>query len=89
MWTWGVSSSDFCKIFSKEQLESAQKSGLGLKMRDIIVSSVGQADDTALVANNIYDIKNLLELTLDFCKKYHVQLSPGKTNSKFSALQSC
>ena len=75
----GVSSSDFYKIFGKEQLEASQVSGLGVNMRDITVSSVGQADDTVLLANNIYDIQNLLELTLNFCSKYQVQLCHEKT----------
>ena len=74
-----VNSSDFYKIFGKDQLHSAQQSGLGVHMRDIVVGSIGQADDTGHVANNIHDIQNLLELSLDFCAKYQVELCVEKT----------
>ena len=74
-----VSSSDFYKIFGKEQLETANKSELGVTMRDITISAIGQADDTVLVSNNPYDIGNLLSLTLTFCSKYQVNICPEKT----------
>ena len=75
----GVSSSDFYKIFGKEQLEAAQASGLGVAMRDIVISAIGQADDTVLISNSIHNIQNLLELTLEFCSKYNVDLCIEKT----------
>ena len=75
----GVNSSDFYKIFGKEQLESAQRSGLGVNMGDVSVAAIGQADDTVLVSNDIHNIQNLLDLTLDFCNKYHVKLCVSKT----------
>ena len=88
----GVNSSDFYEIYGKEQLETAQDSALGVRFGDgvrldegdghdknLTVSAIGQADDTALVANNMHNLNCLLKLSLAFCKKYHVTLSPGKT----------
>ena len=45
----------------------------------LTMSAVGQADDTALVANSRSSHNCLLKLYLAFYKKYHVSLSPGKT----------
>ena len=75
----GKNSSEFYKIFGKEQLALAQKSELGLRMGNLVVSSIGQADDTLLLSNDIVSLWYLLILTLDFCKKFHVSLSSEKT----------
>ena len=75
----GVSSSDFYKIFSREQLETAQKSSLGIPLGPLTVSGIGQADDTSLVSNNIHQLYFLLHLTKIFCDKYHVKLCSEKT----------
>ena len=40
----GVSSSDVHKLYNNEQLDMAQKSGLGVSIRNICVSSIGLAD---------------------------------------------
>ena len=69
----GVSSSDFYKIFAKEQLTSAQESGLGVPLGDITISAIGQADDSALISNNIHKLMYLLVLTEIFCNKHHAQ----------------
>ena len=75
----GVSSSDFYKIFGKEQLSLAQQSCLGVKLGNLTISGIGQADDTALVSNNVNNLFYLLELTKVFCNKYHVELCEDKT----------
>ena len=71
----GVSSSDMYKIFGKEQLEAAQVSELGVPLRDIIISSIGQADETVLLSNNIFDLQHLLELSLDFSVDWLIEIS--------------
>ena len=43
------------------------------------MSSIGLADDTALVASSITDLRFLLHLTLDFCKRYNFNLVSSKT----------
>ena len=45
----------------------------------LIISSIGQADDTALISNDIQKLFYLLELTKIFCSKYHVELCEEKT----------
>ena len=78
----GVSSSDLYKMFGKEQLTLAQNSHLGVSLGegvDLTISAIGQADDTLLVSNNIQQLQYLLKLTEEFCSRYHVTLSPGKT----------
>ena len=75
----GCSSSDFYKVYGQEQLRLAQQSGLGVPLGPIIVSAVGQADDCALISNDIYSLSYLLRLTTVFCRKYCVELSAEKT----------
>ena len=45
----------------------------------LIISSIGQADDTALISNDIHKLFYLLELTKIFCSKYQVELGEEKT----------
>ena len=75
----GKNSSDFYKIFGREQLSVAQSSELGIKMGNITISAIGQADDTLLVSNDIFALFYLLGLTMIFCQKYLVELSADKT----------
>ena len=75
----GVNSSDFYKIFSKEQLSTAQESGLGVRLGEQIISGIGIADDTALLSNNIHKLQNLLMLSEAFCKRFQVKLCAEKT----------
>ena len=46
---------------------------------DLVLSCVGQADDTVLLANDIWKLYHLLQLCLEYCQKHCVQLSPTKT----------
>ena len=75
----GVNSSEFYKIFGKDQLSNAQDSELGVSMNNVVISAIGLADDTGLLANCPHALQNLLQLSLNFCKKYHVELSHEKT----------
>ena len=79
-------SSEFYKIYNNEQLTVAQESGLGTIVSGganivsgIPVASVGQADDTALLSNDLHQLQCLLDLSLQYCEKHQVQLSAGKT----------
>ena len=75
-----VNSGDFYKIYAKSQLQMAQYSNLGVELaRDIVVSGIGQADDTLLLSNNLHSLQNLLQLSLYYCTKFNVELSPEKT----------
>ena len=76
----GISSSDGYKIYNNELLELVQNSELGVQMGDhLVLSGVGQADDTGLLANDLDKLNHLLQLALSYCTKYNVELSTSKT----------
>ena len=75
----GVPSGDLYTVYNNEQLDNAQDSGLGVPIHHLDVASIGQADDCVLLANDVFALKSLLTLTLDYCNKYHVMLAPEKT----------
>ena len=75
----GVNSDRLYKLANNCQLKVAQQSKLGVDMGSIVVSCIGQADDTALLSNSIHTLHNLLLLTLEYCQKYSVTLVPEKT----------
>ena len=75
----GVLSDRLYKLANNEQLSTAQLSQLGVLINNICVSSIGQADDTALVSDCIFKLQHLLQLTVEYCEKYHVELVPEKT----------
>ena len=75
----GVNSADFYKLYNNEQLKRAQDSCLWVRMFDSVVSAIGQADDVILVSNDIYNLKLLADLTIQYCTAYHVNLVTAKT----------
>ena len=50
----------------------------GISMNGVYVSSIGQADDTCLASVCIFKLQNLLNLTIEYCAKYHMELVPEK-----------
>ena len=74
----GVTSSDAYKLYNNEQASSSQASHLGVAFFDLCISCISLADDSVLLSNNIWGIKNLLHLTNLYCLKYDVQLVPDK-----------
>ena len=76
----GKNFSDFYKVYNNDQINTAQESNLGVPLGgDLVISAIGQADDIALVSNDIFHLQSLLDLSLDYCQRHHVHLSPGKT----------
>ena len=75
----GKNSTEYWKLYNNEQLNVPQETDFGLSTANVHVASIGQADDCVLVSSDLHKLKFLLHLTLQYCKKYHVQLSPGKT----------
>ena len=76
----GCNSSDLYKIYNNELLKTVQHSGQGVDMGGgLVVSGVGQADDVALLSNDLYKLFNILHLTLNFCKKFSIELCADKT----------
>ena len=76
----GVSSSDCYKLYNNELLKLVQNSRLGVDMgSSLVLSGVGQADDTVLLSNDIRKLNHILQLCLNYCQKYQVQLNTSKT----------
>ena len=77
----GVNSDKLYKLANNDQLHVAQQSELGIDLgsSSSTVSCIGQADDSALVANDIFSLQNLLILTLEYCQRYNVTSVPDKT----------
>ena len=75
----GTKSSEQYKIYNNEQITTPQMSGLGTDVQNVPVAAIGQADDTGLVSNDILQLQHLLQLTLNYCAKYQVELSTTKT----------
>ena len=78
----GVNSSDLYQILNNEQLSVPQETSFGVNFsssEDVQIASICQADDTVLISNDLVKLKFLLKLTLNFCKKYHIELSSTKT----------
>ena len=76
----GVSSSDFYKLYNNEQLSVAQESQLGISLGgQHTLSAVGQADDVALLSNDLHKLQHILNLVLQYCRKFNVKLSSTKT----------
>ena len=75
----GILSDRQYKLANNEQLKTTQQSELGISMNGIWISSIGQADDTLLVSDSIFNLQHLLYLTEQYCAKYHVELVPEKT----------
>ena len=61
----GVNSDKLYKLANNCQLKVAQQSCLGAGIGSMVVSSIGLADDSVLLANSVYDLNNLLLLTLE------------------------
>ena len=47
----------------------------------LVLSAVGQEDDTGLLSNALSKLQHLLRMALEYCQKFGVQLSPSKKNS--------
>ena len=59
-------------------------SGLGVHLGggpcgDVTVASVGQADDVVLMSSSIHNLRNLVQLTENYCDTFKVTLVPEKT----------
>ena len=75
----GVNSDRIYKLCNNFQLSTAQRSGLGVNLGSVTVSSIGQADDTALLSDCLIKLYCLLYLAVQYCQQYHVELVPEKT----------
>ena len=76
----GCTSSDIYKLYNNELFDALQASEQGVDVGgDLVISGVGQADDSGLCANDIYNLRNLNYLASIYCTKYNVKLCQSKT----------
>ena len=75
----GVNSDKLYKLNNNVQLTMAQQSGLGADLGSATVSAIGQADDTVLQSHSLHQLNSLVQLTVDYCQSYHVELVAEKT----------
>ena len=76
----GTNSSDYYKIYSNENLITAQKSSQGIDLgNSIVISEIGLADDSVSCANKLSKLANILHLVKKYCDKYSVTLCHEKT----------
>ena len=76
----GSSAGELYKIYNNELFNTTNESALGIPLaKNLIISSVGQADDCVVSANRISNLSNILMLTKDYCNKYCVTLCEEKT----------
>ena len=75
----GPNSSEEYKIYNNEQLNTAQDSQFGVNLGPVSVSCIGQADDSVLLSTDINQLSHLLNLTVQYCHKYKVEMTPEKT----------
>ena len=73
-------SGDGYKMHNNDLLTLLQESLQGVELGDgLVVSWVGQADDVALISNSIFNLYTLLTLTINYCKKFNIELCYDKT----------
>ena len=76
----GQNSDKFFRLVGNYQLKSAQNSSLGVQIApDLNIAAIGQADDSCLMSTSIHSLHSLVNLTLEYCRKFHVELVPDKT----------
>ena len=75
----GCNSDRLYKLANNKELIVTQQSGLGLQLGDVHVASVGQADDVALLSDDIHKLQCILQLAMDYANEYHIEMVPEKT----------
>ena len=64
----GVNSSEYFKVYNNDQLTLAQASSFGINVGPVTISCIGQADDVALIPDDIHTLQALLDIRLYSCK---------------------
>ena len=75
----GCNSDRIYKLANNKELILTQDSRLGLDLGAVHCASVGQADDVALVSDDIHRLQCILQLALEYASEYHVEMVPEKT----------
>ena len=75
----GCNSDRIYRLANNKELSLTQASLLGLNMGAIHVASIGQADDVALISDDIHKLQGILHLAMTYAEEYHVEMVPEKT----------
>ena len=57
--------------------------------KDVLYRQTRQADDVALVSNDVYALQTLLHLSLLYCERHHVGLRADKTKLQVFSNKHC
>ena len=74
----GVHSSDLYTLYNNEHLDNVQDLKLGFSVYGHQVSTLAIGDDVALISDNIFFLKNILRISLNYCTEFHVSLATEK-----------
>ena len=78
----GCNSSDEYKIYNNDLLKIVQQSNQGVDLGNgLVITGLGQADDIAIVSNSIRSLHNALNLALNYCQRFHVELCSEKNKT--------
>ena len=75
----GCNSDRLYKLANNIELTITQNSLLGLNMSGVHVASIGQADDVALLSNDVHRLQCILYLAMEYAQNNHVEMVPEKT----------
>ena len=75
----GCNSDRLYKLANNKELVVTQLSALGLHLGDVHVASVGQADDVALLSDDVHKLHCILQLAMEYAAEYHIEMVPEKT----------
>ena len=76
----GINSDRLYKLANNDELKVTQSSGLGLDLGGgLHVASIGQADDVAIISDDINRLQCLLHLVMDYAESNFVEMVPEKT----------
>jgi hypothetical protein len=75
----GCNSDRLYKLANNLELTITQNSLLGLNMSGVHGASIGQADDVALLSNDVHRLQCILYLAMEYAQNNHVEMVPEKT----------
>jgi hypothetical protein len=75
----GINSDRLYKLANNKELIVTQQSDLGLHLGEVHCASVGQADDVALLIDDIHKLQCILQQAIDYANEYHIEMVPEKT----------
>ena len=79
----GILSPDFYCIYVDDMITGLKDLNIGCKIRDILVSALGYADDMALISPSLRGLQRLLRHCERYCKAWDICLNPKKSRCMY------